>query len=216
MVWQLEKGILDHILSTFYRDLQIHYLDFACGTGRILSYLEERTKYAIGVDLSPSMLEVALKNNKSAEIIKADLTKDDVLGERKFNLITAFRFFPNAQPELRKQAMQVLNRHIEDNGYIVFNNHKNVGSARNRLAKLFGHREYSGMSIAEVKSLLVESSLEIVKVYHICVFPVFGKHTLVPLCLLRPIEVFLSRRRLLKNLGENLIFVCRKANKKEN
>ena len=73
-----------------------------------MSYLEDRTKSAVGVDLSPSMLEVARKNKRSAEIIEADLTRSDVLGDRKFNLITAFRFFPNAEAELRSEAMQVL------------------------------------------------------------------------------------------------------------
>lgn len=211
MVWQFEKAILDHILLTFYRNTAIHHLDFACGTGRILAYLKDRTKSSVGVDLSASMLEVARKNNKSAEIIEADLTKEDVLHERKFNLITAFRFFPNAQKELRIEALQVLTRHLEKNGYIVFNNHKHTGSTRNRLARLLGRGGYLGMSLAEVEELLSETGLEVSKIYHLSVFPASEKRRLLPISLLRQIEALLSKCSFCQDFGENLIFVCRRS-----
>jgi len=211
VVWQFEKGILDRILKVFYKKSEICHFDFACGTGRILSYLKDRTKHSVGVDLSPSMIEVARKSNRGAEIIEADLTRCDVLGDRKFNLITAFRFFPNAEGDLRMEAMQVLTRHLDDNGYLVFNNHKNTGSTKNRLARLFGRRNYKGMSIGEVKSLLAKTGLKIVKIYHLCVFPSSDNHMLLPVFFLRPIEAFLIKRRSLQIFGENLIFVCRRS-----
>lgn len=212
MVWQFEKDILDRILKLFYRNSQICHFDFACGTGRILSYLENKTKCSVGVDLSPSMLEVARKNNKQSEIIEADLTHNDVLGDRKFNLITAFRFFPNAEDELRMVGMQVLTRHLNDNGYIVFNNHMNNGSAKYRLARLFGREGLKGMSIAEVTDLLSKSKLEIVKVFHLCVFPVSERYMIFPPILLRHIERFLADIPALRSLAENLVFVCKFAN----
>jgi len=211
MVWQFEKRILDRILTIFFRNSEIYHLDFACGTGRILSYLEDRTKSTVGVDLSPSMLKVGRKDSRTAEIIEADLTRCDVLRDRKFNLITAFRFFPNAEADLRMEVMQVLSRHLDDNGYLVFNNHKNTGSTRNRLARLFGRRNYKGMSIYEVKSLLAKIGLEIVKIYHLCVFPASDKHMLLPQLFLRYIEDILARIPALCNFGENLVFVCKRA-----
>ena len=211
MVWQLEKGILDNILATFYKASEVHHFDFSCGTGRILSYLENRTKTTVGVDLSPSMLEVARENSGTAEIIEADLTRSDVLGDRKFNLITAFRFFPNAEAELRSEAMRVLSRHLDDDGYLVFNNHKNTGSTRNRLARLCGRRGYRGMSIAEVKALVAANDLEIVRIYHLCVFPASEKYILLPPFFLRYIESILARIPVLRNFGGNLVFVCRRA-----
>lgn len=208
MVWQLEKTIIDNVLSTFFINTEVHHLDFACGTGRILSYLEEKTTSSVGIDISPSMIEMARENCKSAEIINADLTLLDVLGERKFNLITAFRFFPNAQSELRKEVMHLLKRHLQDEGYFVFNNHKNTGSSRNRLARLCGHRNYKGMSILEIESLLSETGLKIEKVYHLCIFPASDKHLILPVPMLRLIEVFLMHIPIFRKLGENLIFVC--------
>ena len=212
MVWQLEKIALDRILTTFYKNSEIHQLDFACGTGRILSHLEDRTCTAIGVDLSPSMLAVARTNIKSAEIYQADLTRNDVLGDRKFNLITAFRFFANAELELRLEAMQVLAKHLHDNGYLVFNNHKNTGSTRNRAARLFGRHGYKGMSIGEARALLAENSLKIVKTCHLCVFPASERHMLLPRSLLWRIERFFARISVFSNFGENILYVCKRAN----
>ncbi len=208
MIWQFEKTSLDHILATFYPDTQIDLLDFACGTGRIMNYFAERTRQAVGVDVSPSMLEVARNNVGKGRIIEADLTREDILGDRKFNLITAFRFFPNAQPELRIQVMRVLRNHLADNGYIVFNNHKNTGSIRNRLARLCGRKKYRGMSTAEISDLLKESNLNVVKVYPLAIFPASEKRPLLPIFILRSLETILGWIRPLRNMGGNLIFVC--------
>jgi predicted TPR repeat methyltransferase len=210
MVWHFEKDILEQILSQFYKCSEIHHFDFACGTGRILSHLANRTTRSVGVDLSPSMLEIARKDNSSAEIIEADLTQNDILKDQRFNLITAFRFFPNAEEELRMEAMQVLVRHLEDDGYIVFNNHMNTGSIRQRLNMLIRRRQLKGMNLAEVKSLLAKNGLEIVKIYHLCVFPASESHMLLPAFLLRPIDALLSKCIIFQNYGENLIFVCRR------
>ena len=206
MVWKLEKKIFDRILSHYFKGNEIHHFDFACGTGRILSYFESHTRKSVGCDVSPSMLDVARENNKSAKIIEADLTQCDVLDDNKFNLITAFRFFPNAEEKLRKEAMQVLSRHLDDNGYLIFNNHKNTGSTRNLLARLFGRYNFKGMSIAEVKMLLQENNLEIVRIYPLSIFPASESHVLIPLRLLRLIEMVLRNFKPLQNFGENLIF----------
>ena len=210
MVWQFEQGILDRILRDYCTIRPLNHLDFACGTGRIISYLAGRTSIQVGVDISPSMLDVAQQNNRTTEIIEADLTKEDVLGERKFTLITAFRFFSNAQPELRRDVMHLLSKHLEDAGYLVFNNHKNAGSARHRLYRLL-NREYQGMCMDEVTELLSEVGLEVAGMYHLCVLPVSEAHPVFPMILLRPIESWLSRWRPLRNLGQNLIFVCRRS-----
>ncbi len=212
MVWELEKNILNDILNKFYSNEEISHLDFACGTGRILHFLTNLTATSTGVDLSPSMLAVAQKNNMTAEIIEADLTRNDVLGERKFNLITAFRFFPNAQPELRNEAMQVITKHITANGYIVFNNHMHNGSLKYRLAKLLGRAKTDGMSNAEVNELIKKHNLEIEGFYHLCVFPASERRMFLPLALLQPLEKILARIAIFYKLAENHVYVCKTKN----
>jgi hypothetical protein len=159
------------------------------------------------------MLNVARKANTRSEIIEADLTKDNVLAGRKFNLITVFRFFPNAQPELRHQVIRILAGHLSDEGYLVFNNHRNTCSARNRLAGILRRRTYEGMDQHEVDALLGKEDLEIVRTYPLCIFPSSENRLLMPISLLRPIESALGKMRMFQNLAENKIFVCQRTNK---
>jgi len=209
MVWELEKNILNYILIRFLCNQKINHLDFACGTGRILQFFSRHANTSVGVDLSPSMLAVARSNNKNAEIIEADITRNDVLGERKFNLITAFRFFPNAQPELRKEAMRAITRHLATNGYILFNNHINNGSFKYRLSKLLGRAKLKGMSTIEVNDLLKDNNLEVVKTYHLCVLPFSERRLFVPRILLQQLEKLMSHIPMFHELAENHVYLCK-------
>lgn len=210
MVWKLEQGLLDRIIDSHYGGKDILHLDFACGTGRVLNYLADRAKVSVGVDVSRTMLDVARRTGSGAELIEADLTAKDVLGERQFNLITAFRFFPNAQPELRTQVIRILRAHLARDGFLVFNNHKNVQSTRNRIGRLLGRKRGHGMSTAEVEKLLSENGLEIVKAHHLCVFPASTARPILPISVLSRLEGALSRIDWLHNFGENILYVCRK------
>ena len=40
-----------------------------------------------------------------------------------FDLVTSFRFFGNAQDELRSSALAAINRHLRPQGYLIINNH---------------------------------------------------------------------------------------------
>jgi hypothetical protein len=156
------------------------------------------------------MLEIARIHCPGSEIIQADMTRTDVLVGRTFNLITAFRFFANAEHELRLEVAGVIGRHLEGDGYFVFNNHKHTGSTRNRLAKLVGRRHYRGMSSQEVAQVLEYGGLEVVETYSLCIFPASEKHLLLPIRCLTAIEAQLSKCALLKSFGENIIYVCRR------
>lgn len=209
MVWRFEQEILGHIIRKYFDSIEIKHLDFACGTGRILRFMSTYTRQQTGVDVSPSMLEVANAQNQNAEILQADITRNDALGGRRFNLITAFRFFPNAQPELRKQAMHALRAHLDDNGYMVFNNHKNTGCTRNRLARLIGRRNFKGISIADIQQLVDENDLVIIEIYSMCIFPASERRLILPIKILHILEILLRKIAPLRMLGENLIVVCR-------
>jgi predicted TPR repeat methyltransferase len=188
----------------------IRHLDFACGTGRILGHLENRTSTSVGVDLSPSMLDVGRQYLKHSQLIEADLTRGDVLGHRTFNLITAFRFFPNAQAELRSEAIQVLAKHLAKDGCLVFNNHRNLSSLTHRLARICGRGGREGMAMAEVDDLVRKHGMRIARTYHLCVFPVSERKQLLPQFMLRPIECACSCCPLFRSLSQNLIFACKR------
>ena len=106
------------------------YLDFACGTGRVISYLEDLAENVTGIDISPAMLKLAAEKCKRARLIQKDITVETNTPPEKFDLITSFRFLTNAEPELRKQALLRLHKYLKDDGTLIVNAHSNPWSYR--------------------------------------------------------------------------------------
>ena len=214
LLWELERRVLARILRTFFGGRTIRHLDFACGTGRILAWMEQRTEESVGVDLSPEMLRLARQRLRRARVIQADLTREDVLGDRKFDLITAFRFFPNAQRQLRRQALAVIVRHLEPTGYVVFNNHKNLSSIPALVARVRGRSLGKGMSRAEGADLVRQGGLRIVKRFGIGLVPWPKGYPLLPLPLLRAVEHAATALGLFNCLSQDLLYVCTQASRR--
>ena len=218
MVWNLEQRLLSKIVLDYFMDDTPRYLDFACGTGRILEFLSPYCTSTLGVDVSTSMLDVARRVSAQVDFIEADITKDDQLGGREFDLITVFRFLPNAESELRKAALGALVRHLSSGGILVFNNHKNSGSLRSRLgaAKRWAigdagrSRDVRTMSDLDARTLVDGSGLRIDRVYHLGVLPLADHMAWLPRGATTLIESGLSRVSFLGPLAQNLIYVCRR------
>ena len=210
-LWSREQEILLRILEKYFDGRDVHLLDFACGTGRITEFLENRVKTPMGIDVSDSMLTIAQEKLKRTELIKADITAENILKPRKFNLITAFRFFLNAEPELRSAAFKKLADLLEEDGYLVFNNHQNSGSPWMRLR--FAHYRkknpqgtFNVMSIEQMKNLAEGAGLEIVEIYPAGFFN--PPKIPVPDCLNRAIDWAAGKFIFLNRFSENLIAVC--------
>jgi len=209
MMWRLEQEALDATLRDHLASGRVSLLDFACGTGRILGHFHGQVASATGVDVSPSMMEGARKVAPNAELIEADLTQEDTLGARSFDLITAFRFFPNAEPELRRSVLVVLARHLAPNGLLVFNNHKNRNSLTRRISRLLGRAITRGtMSHGEVEALLASAGLRIQTMVPLGTLPLSDRHPLLPVRLLERLERWLSRVPSLSGVAQNVIYVC--------
>ena len=169
-LWLREQEILIKILKKYFAGIDIHLLDFACGTGRITEFLENRVKTSTGVDVSGSMLAVAKEKLKRTELIETDITAENIFKPGKFNLITAFRFFLNAETEMRSAAMKVLAELLDENGCLIFNNHQNSGSPWIRLRHAHYRKKnpegiYNVMSIEQMKKLAEGAGLDIVEIY---------------------------------------------------
>lgn len=221
MLWKLERRLLTHLIAKLYPKDKPTHLDFACGTGRILAHLEKLTGKQVGADVSPTMLEVARSNVPSATIIQCDLTKDAVPEIEEFDLITAFRFFPNAEPELRLSAMKALAKRIKPGGYLVFNNHKHSKSSARRMAVLLGRGQSATefedavgmdrvMSRREVKDLVTEAGMKIVKRYPLGSLPCTDRHMFIHSKLLYPLEIMLGKFQLTERMAQDIIYVCGK------
>lgn len=212
ILWKLERSILDRIVRERFPGAKPRYLDFACGTGRILGHLEPRVYSAVGVDVSSTMLQVAHANVPAASIIEVDITRADAFGPSCFDLITAFRFFPNAEPALRSEVMEKLAEHLAPGGYLVFNNHKNQNSFVRRILR-WRNRLLSDadmMSADEVQNLVCDAGLHIVKAYPLGILPITEKRTPRPYWLIAGLEDLVSRIPAVLPLAQNVIYVCRK------
>jgi SAM-dependent methyltransferase len=212
-LWSREQEIILGILDEYFAGREIHLLDFACGTGRIAGLLEGSVKTSTGVDVSGSMLAIARQKLKRTEIFEADITTDNILKGRKFNLITAFRFFLNAEPKLRSSAIKVLVELLDEDGYFVFNNHHSLGSLWIRLLYARHLRKnpegtFNVMSVEQMKNLVEDVGLEIVEVYPAGFF----HPPKIPASyrLNRAIDNLASRLKFLNRFSESPIAVCRR------
>lgn len=214
-IWDWEKEILKKISFKYFSNKNdIKYLDFACGTGRIISFLEKDMSESIGVDISDSMINIARTNVKNSKIIKVDLTKDNIFKENYFDLITSFRFFLNAQPELREEALNVLSKILKDEGYFVFNIHLNKTSIYSRIIHLIrkiAHLDYEikSMSIEQASQMVEKAGLEIMTTFHFAVFPILKENTKIPISAIDPFEKFISKVPFLRYFSRYIIFVCK-------
>ena len=112
------------------------YLDFACGTGRILAVGAAFFDEAVGIDVSEAMTTVARTKTPGAHILEADvLTQPVDVGT--FDVVTLFRFLLRAGM-LRDDVLQWLRGVIREDGYLIVNNHRNAHSVRG-MAFRIGH-----------------------------------------------------------------------------
>ena len=157
---QFERDYLLQLVPRLFPTTRPNYLDFACGTGRILETVAPLSREAVAVDISPSMLEEAWRKCPSVKFVHADLTKDGVdLG--KFDLVTSFRFFGNAQDELRAAVLRALNRVLHVNGQLVINSHRNPHSIAALLNSVTGGKHGMDLHYFKLKRLLREHGFEI-------------------------------------------------------
>lgn len=157
-----ERTHLTRIVRDLFPQGPARYLDFACGTGRVTSTVASLAKSSTGVDISPSMIQVATQKVPTATFHLCDLTRDDPdLGE--FDLITSFRFFGNAQDELRDSALRALVKRMAPDAHLVINSHRNPRAPYAILDRLTGG-DGGGMDLhlSKLRALWARHGLRIV------------------------------------------------------
>jgi len=213
-LYEIERRLLTEVVDRWLGGREIRYLDFACGTGRIIAFLEQRVDSATGIDASPEMLELARPRLTNAKLICGDVTVDPAVLPGRYDLITAFRFFLNAGETLRSEVLKVLHRVLADDGILVFNVHSNAWSLR-ALSVLFRRhvlrqRWWNQRSYRQVRRELRAHGFRVVELHGYNFLTGKGSR-LVPAAAIPRIERSLARVRPLRYLGVNLLFVCRKA-----
>ena len=168
-IWSIEQEFLADFFQRHRANWpECAYLDFACGTGRVISFMEDLVTTSQGIDLSPEMLKIARTKVHRSELICADITTAPPAG--RYDLITAFRFFLNADPGLRSKIMKTLAGHLRDEtSRLVFNNHGNPLSYKavtwpvHRGRQLLKGRPSVGnyLTDGEIQRLLADAGLEV-------------------------------------------------------
>jgi SAM-dependent methyltransferase len=140
-LWSQERRLLERLASeerlrTNDVCTRFRYLDYACGTGRVASVLETYADSSTGVDVSPDMLGVARRKLRRTKLILGDATTTPSIVSGTFSFATAFRFFPNADIQLRSASAEFLAGCVQSGGLLVINNHQNSMSLLHAASKL--------------------------------------------------------------------------------
>lgn len=224
-IWNyLEKAVLKDIFKRYlHGNKKIKYLDFACGTGRVLSLFvnELNIKDATGIDTAEPMVKQARKRVKARFII-GNIIENKKLIKEKFDLITSFRLFLNLEEENRKKILIALKDILKDNGILVINNHMNRFSIIGfqfwirrllgaKLKRDIGKKGIINiMSEFEINGTLKKCGYRIIKVYRFTLFPGRKKIIILPERILKKVEIFFSKMPLINLFTKDQIFICTK------
>ena len=134
--WMLEQRLLADVLRSRVAPGAPSVADFACGTGRVLEFLSRHYDAPVGIDVSPDMLALARDRCPRATLVLGDVTATPALAPGPFDLITAFRFFLNAEPDLQSATLEWMRGALRPSGFVVANFHLNPVSLRGTYLRL--------------------------------------------------------------------------------
>lgn len=166
-----EHRILREVLARLYPKGVDRYVDFACGTGRITALVEPYARASIGIDVSESMIAIARPKCLRTTFVVADVTTSPVSIE-PVDLVTAFRFFGNAQPGLRAAALRAIAAIARPGGHLILNNHRNPRSLHNLLLRVAGEPQELDLAYGRMDRLLRQHGFEIVETHAIAAWVV--------------------------------------------
>lgn len=218
-VWQWQRPVLENLVKDFCAAQAgpVRLLDFACGTGRVLSVLAPLVAAADGVDISENMVAVARGKCPQARLLVGDVLAEPDLLQPAYDLISCFRFVLNAEPGLRGRVLRRLRQALRaPDGLLLVNVHGNSRSLRHPAIAWRRWRERGGktdtmlneMSPAAARRLLAESGFEVVRQFGFGILPPTLYRT--PL---RRVAAAVDRtfagEDFLRNCSIDLLFVCR-------
>ncbi|MFO0791671.1 MAG: class I SAM-dependent methyltransferase [Pirellulales bacterium] len=189
---QLEQPLLRMLFDEERAKGAKSMLDIACGQGRITLVGAEYFSKVRGVDYSPQMLERAKQARAEKTTITSDLQFDvgDVrtfsAGEL-FDVVTAFRFFLNAEDDLRIEGLRCVRRNIAPTGVFIANVHVAASSplacfygVSNTARRMLGKRVSAvrnSISLGQFKRMLAAEGFRVDRVYRYSLLPRVGSLT---------------------------------------
>ena len=206
------KDYLDKLFDTCVENGANNYLDFACGTGRVLKLGSKHFRNYTGIDISIDMLEVARNRVPNARIICGDVTTNPSLSTQQYDCVSLFRFLLNAERPLCIEVLRWLAAHMPLGGRLIGNNHMNLASFRGvatLASNTFFYTARNYLSRKATIEMLEETGFRIVEWSGYRVLPtvkgkpIFGKAGQMAL-------EQMARAFMLGRLGSEQIFVAKK------
>jgi SAM-dependent methyltransferase len=222
-IWQMQRPVVEKVLADFKTKHSgpLQLLDFACGTGRVLSCVESFADTADGIDISEPMVSVARTKCRRARLQVGDiLANPELLG--KYDIVTCFRLLLNLEPELRLRILRELRKVIRTpDGLLLANVHGNTHSLRHP-AIVWRRRQgrqpdtqsaqpdvmANEMSVAEAEALFWESGFRVIQKTGFGILPPgFYKTPLRNAAV--AVDRFLAGKAGWNNWSVDILFVCR-------
>ena len=165
-IWNIEAHKVVSIFRARARHSdEIVNLDYACGTGRIISLLEKFTKESSGIDVSEQMISVARGKVSKAKLVVGDISENEEILEPRYDIITLFRYVLNAEPVSRKIILSRLAARLDsESGRLIFNGQGNKHSLRHVTLQFCpnSNERINEMSYGETRELIESCGLEII------------------------------------------------------
>lgn len=158
LIWEdFVKPQLTAVFADSAREGARRYLDFACGTGRVLKVGSAHFSESVGVDISPDMLTVAKERVPTAQFHCVDVTRTPDAVSGTFDCVSLFRFLLNAEKPLRDEVLQWIGAHTRPGAVLVGNNHMETTSISGLLtvaANALINRRRHHLSRRQVEAML--------------------------------------------------------------
>ncbi len=210
ILWGLEQEILTEFFGKHDRAFK-RALDFACGTGRVTGLVTQYVPDVVGIDISPEMLDLARTAVPSAKFVTGDLTRDSALVPGPFDLVTAFRFFLEADDDLRIEALQAIRKRLTHDGLLIANFHRNPMSIRGGYAVLSQRLRGKRMRTFTLRQAtrMLESNGFAVDEVHGYMHLMYRGAPRGPVVWRKRIDGWLRKRPFLRGVGQSFILIAR-------
>lgn len=117
------RGIMEYVGSLNFKVLRKKALDFGCGVGRATQALTNYFDEVYGVDIAPSMIELANKFNRYPDRCKYYLNQTDnliVFPDNSFDFIFSTLTLQHMQPSYSKKYINEFLRILAPGGLLIF------------------------------------------------------------------------------------------------
>jgi ubiquinone/menaquinone biosynthesis C-methylase UbiE len=190
---QLESPWLSRVFAELKERGACSMLDIACGQGRITLHGAKYFERVCGIDISPAMLARAQQKLSDDETLAAaDVTFEvgDVrtfTTDEPFDVVTAFRFFLNAEDDLRLDGLRSARRNIAPGGTFIANVHvastsplamfyRISNAARRTLGKNTSSVR-NAISVGQLRTMFASEGFRIDRIHRYSLLPRIGSVT---------------------------------------